>query len=893
MSIILRDATTSTQEATVDSSGNLHVNVANASAITVTAATAGSVTGGTAGTASDLVGGIYHSSAPTLTNGQQASLQLTSAGALNVAVVSGGGANASVGTVGNTAPSSATAIGWEDGSSNLQIPSASNPLPVSLPSATVTTLTPVTAAAIASAIVSNPPTTFNGVVTNAGAFAVQATGTLTDNNAAPSTNNLGVLSALATFNRPGKTQGNLTTLSVDLDGALRTHQRAESVLGDLVGTLRYNQLEINFSQTFDPTLVTNTVTGGSTVAPTQSAGQAIYATGAASSKDCNGTSVQQLKYRPSHEWYAYFSASFTTGAAGSHQRIGCFNATDGFYLGYEGTTFGLTQLIGSSPTQTAIASFNGDQCTGAVNSAFTRRGVPEAIILTNNNIYRIHGAWFGTAPVILEVFSPDGVWVTMHTFLYPNSLTSPYCVTTNWNMQVDVANTTNATNIAIATPCWAMGVCDGNAPLEELVTDQSLAILNRTVLVGKNAATNTYSNVELSPDNAIEIAFSGNSHASTYTFDPTHTATQSILTGVSTYTTLTVQLIGTGTIAGGALEFQGSLDGTNWINLSAYNMGTNTLVPSFGIGLATGTTIYQVPIAGFPYVRVVNNITISGSSTPQVVFSYSLGSLSFITAPAYNTVQDVADGPNQPGTASGYSTLVGGVFTSPYGSVNLSNGQQSALQLDTIGNLLVKDTSVTAVTDAGGTNLNTDLQMILGHAVTAAADGIQKVGISGHAGISLDAVLAATKPANVLQVGGNDGTNAYAIPMTAGGAAVLVSATPATSGGLTTSSASGLTHTAVAIKATAGQVYGYFLDNTENTAATFFQFFNATATATNSTGVGTAVPLFSIGVPASGSANLTFPIGVAFSSAICIAATTTYGGATAPSNTVSYTVWYA
>jgi hypothetical protein len=718
-----------------------------------------------------------------------------------------------------------------------------------------------------------------------------------------------------------------------------------------------------------------------------------------------------------------------------------------------------------------------------------------------------------------------------------------------------------------------MGVCDGNAPLEELVTDQSLAILNRTVLVGKNAATNTYSNVELSPDNAIEIAFSGNSHASTYTFDPTHTATQSILTGVSTYTTLTVQLIGTGTIAGGALEFQGSLDGTNWINLSAYNMGTNTLVPSFGIGLATGTTIYQVSIAGFSYVQVVNNITISGSSTPQVVFSYSLGSLSFITAPAYNTVQDVADGPNQPGTASGYSTLVGGVFTSPYGSVNLSNGQQSALQLDTIGNLLVKDTSVTAVTDAGGTNLNTDLQMILGHAVIAAADGIQKVGISGHAGISLDAVLAATKPANVLQVGGNDGTNAYAIPLTSGGAAVLVSgggggtqyvdgtaesagaftgtaalsyngtgvvalrsdasdnlfvalksgtntavlgamgtapatsiyalpvmagltanvtgtptalvadssgdllvrvtdgthpatasfaawgtaptgtyvdavnaelfvganavsgtapvptspttaantktnpffneitdgtnamgamanfgtsptAVPAlnvnaslfsgttvlgtpntfgataptgaalgvnaslfvgtalvsgtapvpisattaantktnpmfvaltdgtnviaaavsalgtaptgtdvetvqtvtlpfTSGGLTTSSASGLTHTAVAIKATAGQVYGYFLDNTENTAATFFQFFNATATATNSTGVGTAVPLFSIGVPASGSANLTFPVGVAFSSAICIAATTTYGGGTAPSNTVSYTVWYA
>lgn len=44
----------------------------------------GSVTGGTAGTFSQLAGGIYNSAAPTLTNGQQAALQLTAAGALIV-----------------------------------------------------------------------------------------------------------------------------------------------------------------------------------------------------------------------------------------------------------------------------------------------------------------------------------------------------------------------------------------------------------------------------------------------------------------------------------------------------------------------------------------------------------------------------------------------------------------------------------------------------------------------------------------------------------------------------------------------------------------------------------------------------------------------------------------
>jgi hypothetical protein len=53
---------------------------------------------------------------------------------------------------------------------------------------------------------------------------------------------------------------------------------------------------------------------------------------------------------------------------------------------------------------------------------------------------------------------------------------------------------------------------------------------------------------------------------------------------------------------------------------------------------------------------------------------------------------------------------------------------------------------------------------------------IGTIRIIGNLGVALDAVLGATKPANVLQVGGNDGTNAYAIPLASGGGKVLVTA---------------------------------------------------------------------------------------------------------------------
>jgi hypothetical protein len=327
-------------------------------------------------------------------------------------------------------------------------------------------------------------------------------GTLTDNNAAPSTNNIGALVATATFNRPGKTNGDLTTLSVDLDGGLRTHQRSENVLGDIVAVGRYNQIAINFSQTFDSDYITNSVTGSGTVAPTQSDGQAVY-TVTEGSQDCNGTSAQTIQYHPGHEWYAEFTASFTAGAANSTQRIGPYNATDGFWVGWEGTTWGFTQYQNSSATQVARASFNGDKCTGEANSPFTSGGTPVALDLTKLNIFRIHGAWFGTAPVVLEVFAPDGVWVTMHTFRFPNTLTAPYAYTTDWSMQIDVANAANTSTISMTTACWAAGVTDDTVPISAPLDDEALAVLTKSVIAGRDFQGN-YQNVGVDDSGRLE-----------------------------------------------------------------------------------------------------------------------------------------------------------------------------------------------------------------------------------------------------------------------------------------------------------------------------------------------------------------------------------------------------
>ena len=94
----------------------------------------GPVCTGPASPTPHLAWGVYSGAVLSgLVAGQQAALQIDSAGNLlvNVAVGGGSSSNASVGLTGTTAPTSATELGIIDLSGNLQGVSASNPLPVS------------------------------------------------------------------------------------------------------------------------------------------------------------------------------------------------------------------------------------------------------------------------------------------------------------------------------------------------------------------------------------------------------------------------------------------------------------------------------------------------------------------------------------------------------------------------------------------------------------------------------------------------------------------------------------------------------------------------------------------------------------------------------------------
>ena len=86
------------------------------------------------------------------------------------------------------------------------------------------------------------------------------------------------------------------------------------------------------------------------------------------------------------------------------------------------------------------------------------------------------------------------------------------------------------------------------------------------------------------------------------------------------------------------------------------------------------------------------------------------------------------------------------------------------------------------------------------------------------------------------------------------------------------------------------RIAAYFLDNTANSATTFFQFFDAAAI--GDVTLGTTLPKFSLGVPGGASANLAFVKMPNFKKGICIAQTTTLAGNTGPSSNCTVTIWF-
>jgi hypothetical protein len=94
--------------------------------------------------------------------------------------------------------------------------------------------------------------------------------------------------------------------------------------------------------------------------------------------------------------------------------------------------------------------------------------------------------------------------------------------------------------------------------------------------------------------------------------------------------------------------------------------------------------------------------------------------------------------------------------------------------------------------------------------------------------------------------------------------------------------------TVVSVKSSAGNLYGWFIGNT-NATVCYVQIFNV---ASGSVTLGTTAPNLTLPIPATSGANLSLVIPIAFGTAISVASTTTATGATTTGCGQTINFWY-
>lgn len=226
----------------------------------------------------------------------------------------------------------------------------------------------------------------------------------------------------------------------DLEVAIKD---STSVFGEVITSNLTPILQADFVYGINSNLFSSTLTGSGTATSTSQLG--IASTTATINSSSLIQSVRRAKYRAGEGLLARFTAQFTAGVANSTQTAGMRNAAiDGWFIGYNGTSFGICYRRNSVDTWVAQASFNKDKLDGTGASGIT-------LDPTKINIFQLSIGYLGVRGCTFSIMHPTtGSWVLFHDYILTGTTADQtQSINPTMTFGIQATNTSNATNIVV------------------------------------------------------------------------------------------------------------------------------------------------------------------------------------------------------------------------------------------------------------------------------------------------------------------------------------------------------------------------------------------------------------------------------------------------------------
>lgn len=212
--------------------------------------------------------------------------------------------------------------------------------------------------------------------------------------------------------------------------------------GDLVVAEKTPLVQMDFVYGIHPQLAISTATNGGSV----SAVSGLLALQSSTTNNGSATffSRNPARYRAGQGITARFTVIFTTGVAASTQTAGMGDNGDGYFYGYNGTSFGILHKNRSVETWIPQASWNGDKCDGTGPSGFLWD-------TTKGNVAQIVYPYLGFGNIKFSV--QDNItsrFILVHTIRYNNTHAHTQLSNPSLKFKAYVANSGSTTNVKLS-----------------------------------------------------------------------------------------------------------------------------------------------------------------------------------------------------------------------------------------------------------------------------------------------------------------------------------------------------------------------------------------------------------------------------------------------------------
>jgi len=244
--------------------------------------------------------------------------------------------------------------------------------------------------------------------------------------------------------------GNFRNTSVDAEGHLKVHiDEPLTAFGELRVANMTPLLQIMHPYELNLDLMsTGSTTGSGSVTYNSGTTMLQINSGAATSSSGVVKTRKLVKYRNGQGLIVRWTVVHDTAVSGNNQISGWGDASDGYFFGYSGTTFGILKRNSNTGNIfTPQTEWNIDRMDGT-----SSRNNPSGQLLdpTKGNVYQIQAQWLGFGAINLFIESNEtGQLEPVHQIKYANSNTVPSTINPSFPLWLESTNTTNNTNVVL------------------------------------------------------------------------------------------------------------------------------------------------------------------------------------------------------------------------------------------------------------------------------------------------------------------------------------------------------------------------------------------------------------------------------------------------------------